>query len=78
MKNCKGKTGLAIIPSKDESSEAESYYISFCGRGGCMPPTKERPNTTIVGDPKYNVINADHIQIFEDHEWKDYIKCRKL
>ena len=72
-KHCKDKVGLQI-----ENFEADLYFVSFCGRGGCMPPTKDRPDTTVEGDPNYNVIDDDHIQILEDDEWKDYIKCRRI
>lgn len=72
-KGCKDKTGLQI-----QNFEADLYFVSFCGRGGCMPPNEKRPDTTVEGDPNYNVIDDDNIQILEDDEWKDYIKCRKI
>lgn len=72
-KECKAKVGLQFL-----NFEADRYFISFCGRGGCMPPTAERPNTTIEDDPDYNVIDDDNIQIYEGGGWEDYVKCLDL
>lgn len=73
-KDCKDNTGLQIMQFID----VELYFISFCGRGGCMPSTKERPNTTIEDDPNYNIIDDEHIRILEDGEWENYVKCIDL
>src|SRR5437773_5469636 len=44
--------GLAIAPAGD------GYYsISFCGPGGCFKPGTYRPNSKIIGDSSYRVIN---------------------
>ena len=72
-KDCKAKVGLQFL-----NFEADRYLISFCGRGGCMPPTAVRPNTTIEDDPDYNIIDDDNIQIHEEDGWEDYVKCIDL
>ena len=72
-KDCKAKVGLQLM-----NFEADRYFISFCGRGGCMPPTAERPNTSIEDDPDYNIIDDENIQIYEEDGWEDYLKCLDL
>jgi hypothetical protein len=49
--------GWAIGPNEDGT-----YYISFCGPGGCFKPGTYLPNTTIVNDPNYEVIDNDTIK----------------
>ena len=50
--------GLAIAPAGD------GYYsISFCGPGGCFKPGTYRPNSKIVGDGAYRVINDICIEV---------------
>jgi hypothetical protein len=38
------------------------YSISFCGPGGCFEPGEWTPNTTIINDPHYRIINDDTIE----------------
>jgi hypothetical protein len=38
------------------------YSISFCGPGGCFEPGEWVPNTTIINDPHYRIINDDTIE----------------
>jgi hypothetical protein len=49
--------GFAIGPNEDGT-----YYISFCGPGGCFKPGTYLPNTTIVNDKNYEVIDNDTIK----------------
>lgn len=51
------------------------YSVSFCGPGGCFAPGEWTPNTTIVGDPKYRVIDANTIEIGVGQNWTRYSKC---
>ncbi|HLO65537.1 MAG TPA: hypothetical protein VK188_00860 [Holophaga sp.] len=54
----KDEFGLAIFPA------GSGYYsISFCGPGGCFKPGTYRPNSRIVGDPSYVVVNDDAIKV---------------
>ena len=49
--------GFAIGPNEDGT-----YYISFCGPGGCFKPGTYLSNTTIINDPNYVVIDNDTIK----------------
>lgn len=49
--------GFAIGPN-----ENGTYYISFCGPGGCFKPGTYLPDTTIVDDSNYEVIDNNTIK----------------
>ncbi len=49
--------GFAIGPTEDRK-----YYISFCGPGGCFKPGTYFPNTTILDDQNYQIIDNDTIK----------------
>lgn len=51
------------------------FSVTFCGPGGCVSPGKWTPNTRIVGDPKYRVINATTFEIQTAQGWNRYTKC---
>jgi hypothetical protein len=38
------------------------YSVSFCGPGGCFEPGTWAPNTTIINDPRYRIINDNTIE----------------
>ena len=50
--------GLAIGPTG-----ADSYYVSFCGPGGCFPKGECRPITKLVGDPGYRIVDSNTIEV---------------
>jgi len=50
--------GLAIGPMG-----SDTYYVSFCGPGGCFAKGDYRPITKLVGDPKYRVLDNDTIEV---------------
>jgi len=54
--------GLLIEPTK----EIGIYSISPCGVRGCYPPGKFHPNSSIVNDSKYRVIDDNTIVVYED------------
>lgn len=56
--NQKHNHGLAIGKAPDGM-----YYISFCGPGGCFAKGEYRPNSKIVDDPEYIVIDNDTIEV---------------
>ena len=58
--------GIAIAPVGEGT-----YSVSFCGPGGCFNPGEWTPNTPIVGDPRYQVIDKDTI-VFNATTWKRY------
>jgi hypothetical protein len=49
--------GFAIGPN-----ENGTYYISFCGPGGCFKPGTYLPDTTIIDDSNYGVIDNNTIK----------------
>lgn len=59
--------GIAIAPAQDGF-----YSVSFCGPGGCFKPGKWRPNTKLVNDPQYRIIDIDTIQILGKSEVNTY------
>jgi len=67
--NCDDHFGLAIAP------EGKLYSVSFCGPGGCFAPGTYRPNTTIVGDPHYRVIDDDTIEVGGKDGFSRYVRC---
>ena len=50
--------GIAIGPSNDGQ-----YFVTFCGPGGCFKKGTYRPNTSIVNDSNYRVIDVDTIEV---------------
>lgn len=48
------------------------YYISFCGPGGCFKENTYRPNSTIIGDDAYKVIDNDTIEILGKDGYSTY------
>jgi hypothetical protein len=54
------------------------YYVSFCGPGGCLDRGEYRPNTTIIDDPKYKVIDQDTLQFLQDSNWSTLVRCQEM
>ena len=50
--------GLAIGPAG-----ADSYYVSFCGPGGCFAKGEYRPITKLAGDPGYRIVDSNTIEL---------------
>jgi hypothetical protein len=50
--------GLAIGPHGKDS-----YYVSFCGPGGCFAKGEYRPFTSLVGDPTYRIVDNNQIDV---------------
>src|ERR1700733_6927415 len=50
------------------------FSVSFCGPGGCFAPGQRGPNTTIIGDPQYRVLNATTIEIGAGQGWTRYTR----
>jgi len=67
--SCAEQFGLAIAPA------GELYSVSFCGPGGCFAPGTYRPNTKLVGDPQYRIINNDTIEISGAGGFEKYVRC---
>jgi hypothetical protein len=58
--DCTPGYGLAISPA---GTTPGLYSVSFCGPGGCFEPGTYRPNTTLVNDEKYWVIDENTIEV---------------
>jgi hypothetical protein len=57
--DCTPSFGLAISPARRPGL----YSVSFCGPGGCFKPGTYRPDTTLVNDEKYWVIDLNTIEV---------------
>jgi hypothetical protein len=68
--NCKDNFGWAIGPVGENL-----YYISFCGPGGCFKEDTYRPNTDIVNDLKYNIIDENTIAFWSKNGWSTHVRC---
>ncbi|MGZ5035816.1 MAG: hypothetical protein ACXWG1_02745 [Usitatibacter sp.] len=66
---CADRFGLAIAP------EGSLYSVSFCGPGGCFAPGTYRPNTKLVGDPGYRIIDKDTIEVSTALGFSKYVRC---
>jgi len=62
--------GLAIGPAED------AYFISFCGPSGCFEKGAYRPNSRIVGDPDYRVIDNNTIEVKGKKGFTRYVRTR--
>jgi len=70
--HCEDAFGLKIEPAG-----GELYSISFCGPGGCFEPGTYRPNSAIVGDESYRVIDADTLEVLGGDGFSRYYRCPK-
>lgn len=70
--HCDEGFGLVIVPAG-----AGMYSVSFCGPGGCFEPGTYRPDTALVGDPGYQLIDPDTIGVGVDSGgYQRYERCR--
>jgi len=70
--HCEDDFGLAIAPAG-----AQLYSISFCGPGGCFEPGTYRPNSRIIDDPAYRVVDTNTIDVQADNGFVRYVRCGK-
>ena len=64
--------GLAIGPAGKGM-----YYVSFCGPGGCFARGTYRPNTSIVDDAAYRVIDENTIEVKSKREFARYSRAKR-
>lgn len=69
--NCADGFGLAI-----NMIDEGLYSVSFCGPGGCFEPGTYRPNTSLVGDPNYKIINENQIEVKGADGFSTYYRCK--
>ena len=62
--------GLAIGPAGEGT-----YYISFCGPGGCFEKGIYRQNSSIVDDPDFIVIDLNNIEVKAKKKFKRYTRA---
>lgn len=56
--------------------QAENLFsVSFCGPGGCFAPGTWQPNTPILGDPHYRLIDPTTLGMQHGESWQTYTKC---
>jgi len=67
---CNDAWGWAIGPV-----EPKIYYISFCGPGGCFKEGTYRPNTTLVDDPLYKIVDDNTILFKSNGDWSKHVRC---
>ena len=70
-KNKKHDHGLAIGRADDET-----YFISFCGPGGCFDKGIYRPDSKIEGDPAYRVIDENNIEVKGKKGFEKYYRVK--
>jgi hypothetical protein len=51
------------------------YYISFCGPNGCFAEGTYLPNTSIVNDPEYKVIDENTIMMPSKKGLSKVVRC---
>ena len=69
--HCDEEFGLSIAPAGPSM-----YSVSFCGPGGCFEPGTYRPNTPLVGDPNYQVIDRNTIGVgVKGGGYQRYVRC---
>src|SRR5882724_2084247 len=68
--NCTDAFGVQI-----KKQTGNLFSVSFCGPGGCFAPGEWMPNTPIVTDPKYRILNATTLEIQYGEGWHRFTKC---
>jgi hypothetical protein len=68
--NCTDAFGVQI-----KKQTGNLFSVSFCGPGGCFAPGEWMPNTPIVTDPKYRILNATTLEIQNGEGWHRFTKC---
>lgn len=67
---CEEPWGWAIGPAS-----SATYYVAFCGPGGCSEQGEYRPNTTLTADPLYQVIDSNTLMLKENSAWLTLVRC---
>jgi hypothetical protein len=65
-----GNWGLAIGPMNETT-----YYVSFCGPGGCFAKGDYRAVTTLYNDPHYRVLDIDTLEVESRDGFVKYVRC---
>ena len=70
-KDCNDNIGLAIDKTDDGK-----YSVSYCTSTDCEKPGTGLPNTSLIDDPRYRIINVNAIEflIADNYVWR-YSRC---
>ena len=68
--DCSDNFGLAIAPVS-----GGLYSVSFCGPGGCFKPGTYRPNSRLIDDSSYKIIDNDTIEVLGQDGFSQYYRC---
>lgn len=52
-----------------------SYYVSFCGPGGCLDSGDYQASVTLVDDPRYRIIDDNTLMFLRAREWQTLVRC---
>jgi hypothetical protein len=69
---CSDNFGIAI-----DAQQEGLYSVSFCGPGGCFKPGTYRPNTRLIDDPDYRVIDQSTLEVRGLRGFERYSRCSK-
>ena len=69
---CDDNFGWAIGPV-----DKNIYCVSFCRPGGCFKDGEYRPNTTLINDQKYNIVDENTIDFWSDSGWSTHVRCTR-
>lgn len=70
-KDLKHDHGLAIGKAPEGL-----YFISFCGPNGCFEKGNYRPNSAIVGDSDYRIIDKNTIEVKGKKGFDKYTRAK--
>ncbi len=68
--NCTDAFGVQI-----KKQPGNLFSVSFCGPGGCTAPGEWAPNTAIIRDLTYRVVNSATIEIKRGERSDRYTRC---
>ena len=68
--NCDDDWGLAISPA-----QTKTYFISFCGPGGCFKEGTYWPETDITHDKQIRLIDANRMEIGSADGFRLIVRC---
>jgi hypothetical protein len=69
---CTDRFGFAISPAGPST-----YFVSFCGPGGCFRPGTYLPETPLVNDTQYRIIDNDSIEIDGSDGFSRFVRCER-
>jgi len=70
-KDLKHDHGLAIGKAPEGL-----YFISFCGPNGCFEKGTYRPNSAIVDDPDYRILDKNTIEVKGKKGFEKYMRAK--